>query len=138
MNRPGATGPMDTGLDASKGLSQQSMPKLQIWLGLIKEWSDLVPWQSASFATKTWVCPVTGSSQAVAPDTTGTFKRGLIDSSQACPSTCSVVNSRMVKLLPRQHVSLSESVLLADSFPGWGWDVALDELELEFTNRADE
>ena len=59
--------------------------------------------------TKTQVWPVTGSSHAVAPDTTGTFESGFIDLSQAWTSTHLVVCSRIAKLFPRQHVSALES-----------------------------
>ena len=61
-----------------------------------------------------------------------------MDLSQACTSMCLVVNSRMVKLFPRQHVSALESVSLADSVPGLGWDAALAKDELEFMSRVDE
>ena len=79
-----------------------------------------------------------GSSQAVAADTAGAFDRGLMDLLCAHTSTCSVVNLRIVKLSPRQHASALESVSLADSVPGQGWDAALDELEFEFMNWVDE
>ena len=78
---------------------------------------------------------MTGSSQAVAPDTTGAFERGLIDLSQAQTSTHLMVCSRIVKLFPRQHVSALESDSSADSVPGWGCDAAL---EFELINLADE
>ena len=87
--------------------------------------------------TKMQVWPVTGSSQAVAPDTTGAFERGLIDSSQAQTSTHPVVCSRIAKLFPRQQVSALESDSFAGSVPGRGCSAA-QELELEFTNQADE
>ena len=41
MIRSKSSGLMEMGRDASKGLSQQSIPKLQIWLGLISKWSHL-------------------------------------------------------------------------------------------------
>ena len=88
--------------------------------------------------TKTQVCPVTGSSQAVAPDTTGAFDGGLMDLSCAHTSTHPVVNLRMAKLPPRQQVSAFELVSLADSVPSRGWDVAVASDEFEFTNCADE
>ena len=81
------------------------------------------------------VCPAAGSSQAVAPDTTGAFERGLIDLSQAQTSTHPVVNASATKLSPRQQASALKSVLLADLVPGPGWDVAP---ELELTNWAEE
>ena len=82
-----------------------------------------MPQQSASLTTKTCVWLVIGSSQAVAPDTTGTFDSGLMDLLQAHASTCLVVHSRIM------------SVSLADSVPGLGRDV---EDEFEFVNQVDE
>ena len=65
--------------------------------------------------------------------------RGLMYLSCACASTCSVVNLRMVKLFPRQHVSALESVSSADLVPGQGWNVAPTEASDElFMNWADE
>ena len=63
-----------------------------------------------------------------------------MDSSHAQTSTCSVVSLRMAKLSPRQHAPASESVSLADSVPGQGWDAALDAGvdELKLTKRAEE
>ena len=96
----------------------------------------MVPQQRASFTTKMRVWLEAGSSQAVAPDTTGTFERGSTDLSQAQTSTCRVVNARTTKSLPRQQVSALESVSFADSVPGRGCDPA--ELAFELMNLADE
>ena len=73
---------------------------------------------------------VAGSSQAAAPDTAGTFERGLMDSSQAKTSTCLCVCLRMTKSLPRQHASALESVSLVDSVPGCGRVIAQEKFEL--------
>ena len=86
--------------------------------------------------TKMQVWLVMGSFQAAAPDTTGAFERGSMDSSQAQTSACSVVCLRIAKLLPRQHASKLESVSSADLVLGQGWVAAVDELE--FVNWVDE
>ena len=99
----------------------------------------MVPQQSTSLMTKMWVWFEIGSPQAAAPDTTGTFKRGLMVLSQTHASTCLVVNPRMTNSLPRQQVSASESVLLADLVPGFGELALLDaDAEDEFVNWANE
>ena len=55
------------------GLSHNGIPYARIWFGLISEWSNLVPYYSASFITMIYICPVTISSHAVAPLTIGTL-----------------------------------------------------------------
>ena len=135
VTSPKSDGPTERSFVSLKGLSQQSMPKLQIGWGSIGEWPNLVPWQSALLMTKTQVWFTSGPSQAAAPDATSTLGRGLMALSQACASICLVAHSRITKLLPRQHVSASESVSSTDLVPGLQSDI---DVEDELMNQADE
>ena len=67
-----------------------------------------------------YVVPDFGSSQAVAPETIGTFSIGNMDLSYAYTSAVLRVYSRTVKFFPRQQVSAFVSHSLKATVPDFG------------------